>query len=271
MAEATSPRQNAVDVFMEPEEVHPSAFLVCLFRIHDHRRQEGLAWINQMMETIRRRRGFVQLRADKPTLWGVHDGKEHHVEPHHLAPAVFDFTTILLAGFNTNAEVQMWWSSDEVFHVLKSRDCIEKIGIFPVDGLAKGSDMLGMRGFGDRYVLFEFLKMLKFAPVQHYVDEYKRFAASCQKDLGVRCNLLLSEGIGGVLMNEFPLDAVCASTWRSNTESNIWLESDNYTLVLLPTRREFANAFVVLVPIFEDKMEQHLHHKKNPGALTRLR
>jgi len=264
------PQQTQLQVQSPPPPEHGHCFVVGTFRVHEHQMRQGTAWIDSLQTTIQRQGGLIQLRSDKPKLWTIIDGKDHNVEPHHLEPAVFDFTTIMLAAFPSTQDLQLWWSSDEVFDVMKQRHVVEKVGIFPLDGLRVGQDLREMKGFGDRYVLLEFFKMLKYQPVQQYVDNYKRFASAALKTIGLNCNLLFAETTSGVLMNEFPLEAACASTWRSHTESQVWLESKDYQQVLKAGRHKYSKCLVVMVPIFEEKLEQMINDKKNPGTLTRL-
>merc|ERR1712129_654800 len=81
---------------------------------------------------------------------------------------------------------------------------------------------------GDRLILFEFMKLHAFKPLQQYVDEYKRLAATAKTVLGQNVNLLFAEGVHGTLMNEFPLEAACASCWRTKNEMLVWYQPDMY-------------------------------------------
>merc|ERR1711963_413135 len=103
-------------------------FLICLFRIDEGAFQLGVNFINQLQATVRKKGGVIQLRSDKPKFWSIVDGKDHNIEPNHLNPAVFEFNSIMLAGFPNSEDVQTWWNSDDVFKLLMWRECMEKIG-----------------------------------------------------------------------------------------------------------------------------------------------
>merc|ERR1719401_806048 len=186
------------------------------------------------------------------------DGREHNVEPNHLNPAVFDCNAVVILGFKSSSDVHGWWNSDEVFEILKWRSCMEKIGLFLIDGLQESCDFTDRQraAFGDRIMLLELIKMESFKPMQQYVDSYKRFAEAAGTDLGQKCNLYFAEGVSGVLMNEFPLEAACASSWRSKAEVNVWYDSEMYQNLLLPQRSQFSRCFAVVLPIFEEKLEE---------------
>jgi len=257
----------------EEEVVEAWTFLVCLFKRKENMKLESMKFFDHFARTVRNRGGVIQLRSDKPQFWHIFDGKDNMVEPNHLNPAIFDFNCIVLAAFPSSEEVHTWWNSDEVFEWLKWREPVEKIGIFPVDGLQQGTDVKDQQrlSFGDRMMLFELLKMQKFKPIQQYVDDYKRFAETAAKDIGMNCHLLFAEGLSSVLMNEFPLDAACASSWRSKEEAHVWYDSDHYHMSLMPSKTHYAKALTIVVPIFEEKLENLQQTKAGLNVMTRLR
>ncbi|CAE7503282.1 unnamed protein product [Symbiodinium natans] len=184
------------------------------------------------------------------------DGKDHNVEPNHLNPAVFDFETVLVASFKDLEAVHSWWSSDQVFELMKQRGPLTKMGLHTVDGLAQGFEGTKKRAaMGDKLMLLEIAKIDSFKPIQRYVDMYKRLAAKAHKDIGTACNLLFAEGISGVLLNEFPVQAICASCWRTRSDLLSWYEAPNYQQDLMPLRYDFAKCFAVAVPMYEDRKE----------------
>merc|ERR1712048_873211 len=77
---------------------------------------------------------------------------------------------------------------------------------------------------------------------------------TAREDIGVECNLLFAESISGVLMNEFPLDAVCASSWRMKSDAQFFYDSDAYQRQLMGLRRDYSRSFAMLVPLVDERM-----------------
>eukprot|EP00440_Ansanella_granifera_P041836 gb/GFBE01045359.1/.p1 GENE.gb/GFBE01045359.1/~~gb/GFBE01045359.1/.p1 ORF type:complete len:265 (+),score=59.22 gb/GFBE01045359.1/:1-795(+) len=244
--------------------VHAEHFLVALFKRRAGQERAARQIIGALEQGIRDYGGKIQLRSDRPANWSILDGKQHFVEPDHLNPAIFDFDTIMVGAFKTSERVHTWWNSDEVFELMKFREPIEKMGLFTVDGLIEAFDLESKQrmSFGDKLMLIEFIKLDAFRPMQHYVDSYKRFAAQAQKDIGTPCNLLFAEGISSVLMSEFPVEACCASSWRTRSDVISWYEANNYQKELMPLRYDYAKCFTIIVPIFEDKLDEYEKAKK---------
>jgi len=234
-------------------------FLIAVFKARKGQEKDADAIISGLEREIRAVNGKIHLRSGRRASWDIMDGQDNFVEPNHLNPAVFNFDHILIAGFKTSETVHTWWNSDEVFELMKFREAVEKMGLFTVDGLVEAYDVNGKTklSFGDKLMLLEFLKLESFKPMQRYVDQYKRFSTTAQKDAGVQCNLTFAEGISGVLMNEFPVEAVCGSTWRTRSDLISWYESPNYQKVLMPLRYDHARCFAVVVPMFEDKLDTY--------------
>merc|ERR1712031_12026 len=64
---------------------------------------------------------------------------------------------------------------------------------------------------------------------------------------------LFAEGINGVLMNEFPLDAAIASFWRIKSDAQFFYDSDSYQRQLMVMRKDFSRSFAMLLPIFDER------------------
>merc|ERR1712224_899036 len=143
---------------------------------------------------------------------------------------------------------------------------MEKMGLFVIEGLQESFDILehNRLAFGDKLVLFEFVQMLAFRPVQQYVDTYKRIAHEVKQsnDVPIDCKLLFAEAVSGVLMNEFPLDAACASTWRNPAGAALWREMEEYIQILKPMRKHKAHCLSLLIPMFEDIIDQYQKARK---------
>lgn len=242
-------------------------FGLCLFkRSAEVDRRAQLEYINTFEKSVRSYGGNIQLRSDYPQSWDIIDGKDQHVEPNHLNPAIFDVNSVMIIAFPSRDEMTMWWDSDLVFELLKFRQPIEKMGIFIFEGLAQSWDIGDSRkvAFGDKICLLEFHKMLSFKHMQQYVDDYKRFAERAPKEIGMPCNLLFSEGVSGVLANEFPLEAACASTWRIKTDVHLWYDTEMYQESLYPVRNEFARTLTLMLPLHEERLEDlNAARKKN--------
>mmetsp|Transcript_66805 Transcript_66805/g.134148 ORF Transcript_66805/g.134148 Transcript_66805/m.134148 type:complete len:114 (+) Transcript_66805:64-405(+) len=87
--------------------------------------------------------------------------------------------------------------------------------------------------------------------MQDYVDRYKK-TIELNK---MKKNLLFAEGVSGVLMNEYPLDSACATSWRSKMEVMNWYDDGRYQQELIPVRREYSRCLTLLIPIFEDRID----------------
>jgi hypothetical protein len=263
MLAALIPTTEEIDEDQGVEE--PNRFVLCLFKIQDGSKPAAMKLLSVFEETVRSNDGHIQLRSHNPESWEIFEGRDHHVEPNHLNPAVFDFNCVLLAGFKDQEAVHKWWNSDQVFDVLKYRTGLEKMGFYIIEGLQESFDVLehNRLAFGDKMVLFEFVQMLAFKPVQQYVDTYKKVAHEIRLSMDVMdCNLLFAEAICGVLMNEFPLDAACASTWRNRSDASGWYELEAYQENLVPLRKTYAHCLSVLIPMFEDNVDQYEKARK---------
>lgn len=231
-------------------------FVVCLFK-----RNENVEWekahqfVNNVEATIRGSGGNIQIRAEKPKEWEIFDGKDNFSEPNHLNPAIFDFNCVMVGGFRNPHDVGAWWNSDPVFELLKYRSSVEKLGVYRVEGLQRSYDVSDHSkvAFGERLVMMEFINMQSFKPVQQYVDNYRLFAERSLLEIGIDCNLLFSEGVTGVLMNEFPLDACIASFWRMKSDAQVFYDSETYQRQLFVLRRDFSRSFAMLCPMFDER------------------
>mmetsp|Transcript_43478 Transcript_43478/g.101557 ORF Transcript_43478/g.101557 Transcript_43478/m.101557 type:complete len:264 (+) Transcript_43478:108-899(+) len=229
-------------------------FLLGLFKKHPDQKVAAERFLAGLEAKIRAYGGKVCVRSDQVALWDVMDGKDHNIEPNHLDPAVFDFDTVLVASFKDLEAVHSWWSSDQVFEQMKHRACLTKMSLHTVDGLVAGFEGTKQRAaMGDKLMLLEISKVEAFRPMQRYVDMYKHLAIKAHKDIGTVCNLLFAEGISGVLMNDFPVQAVCASCWRTRSDVISWYEAPNYQQDLMPLRYDFARCYTVAVPMWEDR------------------
>mmetsp|Transcript_25734 Transcript_25734/g.58564 ORF Transcript_25734/g.58564 Transcript_25734/m.58564 type:complete len:269 (-) Transcript_25734:70-876(-) len=255
------------------EAFEADQFVCFLFRFKEKAQVEATQFVDRLIQSVRDRGGKLQTRSDNAKLWEVVDGGVHLEEPNHLNPAIFDFTSIALAGFSTLEEVQMWWNSDQVFNILKFRDPIEKMGIYVIEGLQKSTDLLERNRFhfGDRILFFEFMKTLSFRPLQQYVDDYKRAAETAKQTVGKDCSLLFAESVSTIFFNEFPLDMVCASSWRMKPDAHQWYDATLYQEHLMPLRKEYSRCLSLLVPIFpEDRVDDFERAKKVLSATSKL-
>lgn len=218
-------------------------YAVCL--VNRREGEAGLKWVDDFVETIRAVPGKIQLLSSKPESWEVWEGKEHLVEPDHLSPAVFGFNSIIVAAFSDEDLIHAWWGSDMVFNVMKHRTPIDTLGVFIFDGLVEATDITdaGRIAFGDKYVLFEFHKMTCFKPVQQYCDNFRRYCEA------TRVQPIFSDSVKNTLVNEFPLDAVCATTWKQLLEAKLWRFSDIFQSTMLPSREQHSLCLGVLVPM----------------------
>lgn len=229
-------------------------FVITLLKTAEGKSQEAVKFLDDLVASVRAVGGKVQARAQKPSMWDVLDGGEHFVAPNHLSPACFDFDCILVSAFPTTEEVHAWWDSDRTFAALAGRSAVEKLGVYIVEGLASAFDIQDREKFqfGEKFLIIEFIAMLSFKPVQRYVDNYKRYSHRAINEAGVDCNTIFAEGVSGMLMNEFPLDACVASPWRLKTDAHYWYESDIYQKMLMPIRKEFSRSLALLIPINDD-------------------
>lgn len=247
-------------------------FLVCMFKSVEGKKDETLDWVDQLVLSIRKAGGKIHVHCHTPKDWEIFEGKDNFVPPNHLNPAVFDFDCFLLVAFDPVAEDQAerkpsehmeapahtWWKSDEVFELLKRRQNVEKIGIYGVEGMQKGVDVGANAAFnfGEKLMLFEFMIMHSFPPIQRYIDGYKRSSAC--KDAGVDVRMILADGVYNTYMKEIQLDAVCASSWRMKSDVTFFYESEKYQKQLMPLRGDYSRSLVILLPI----KDAHLRKKK---------
>jgi len=245
-------------------------FVVCLFKRNEKNHDAAHDFINGVEATVRASGGNIQIRTDKPKDWEIFDGKDNFTEPNHLNPAIFDFNCILVAGFRTTHDVHEWWNSDPMFERLKYRSPVEKMGVYVIEGLQQSYDISDHSkvAFGERLVLMEFINMQCFKPVQQYVDNYRLFAERSLTEIGMDCNLLFAEGVSGVLMNEFPLDAALASFWRMKSDAQFFYDSDSYQRHLLSLRKDYSRSFALVVPMFDERAAWEVaQEKKRQAAL----
>lgn len=247
-------------------------FVVCMCKSAEGKKDEALDWLDKLVVTIRKCGGKIQLRCHTPKDWEIFDGKENFVSPNHLNPAVFEFDCFLLIAFAPFAEDQAeqnpfepmetpahaWWKSDEVFELLKTRQDVEKIGIYAINGMQQGVDMGANAAFnfGEKLMLFELLIMHSFPPVQRYIDGYKRYSEL--KDAGVDVKMVIADGVVNTYMKEIQLDAVCASSWRMKSDVTFFYECETYQKRLMPLRKDYSRSLVILLPIADN----HLRKKK---------
>jgi len=249
-----------------------AAFLVCLLKRKESVKKEALNWCSRFQDTIRDMGGTIVIRVDRSHLWDVVDGRDHHIEPDHLHPAIFDMNGIILASFPTHGDVLRWWTSDAMFELIKWRTEIEKIGLFSTDSLRSFEDSNPERAqacYGDRILLLELMKMYAFKPVQSYVDNYKKCAEQAPNEIGIRCNLMVSEGITDTFMSEFPLDALCISGWRSKADAGEWCDSPAYTNQLLPDRVHAARCLSMMIPHNEAVVEAKIMKERHSEEMTK--
>lgn len=249
-------------------EVAPEAdhFVICLFKTLDGAFNVAMKFVNEFEKTVRDCGGMVHLRADNPKSWEIFDGKDHFVEPNHLNPAIFDFNCISVLGFRSLEDLHTWWHSDEVHDVLSLRESVEKLGVFVVEGLQKSIDLEERNRWqvGDRMVLFEFMKISNFQPIQQYVDQYQRLIDR----IGLGSTLLFAEGVSHVLMSEFPIDYACATSWRMKSEARRWYDTELYQQHLLRLRKEDARCLTILIPIFPDPRVDDLEKARKQMKLV---
>lgn len=241
-------------------------FVICLFKYRDRASPQADQFVSEFMKTVNGCGGNVHVWSDDTASWDIVDGRDNFAEPNHLNPAIFDFNCLVVCGFHGLEEVNVWWNSDEIFNLLKGRDPMQKIGAYIVDGLQKSIDVSERNrySFPERLILFEFMKIEAFKPMQQYVDNYKRFT----ENLKMSNNLLFAEGVSGVLMNEFTLDAACASSWKMKTDAHYWYETELYQKHLMPLRMEYARCFTVLVPIFREERIDDLERARKMLVAT---
>lgn len=230
-------------------------FVVCIFKRNEKEPEAYHNYLNEVQKSIRGSGGNIQIRTDKPKEWEIFDGKDNFAEPNHLNPAIFDFSCIMVGAFRNTHDVCAWWNSDPVFELLKYRTPVEKMGVYVIEGVQKSYDMSDHSkvSFGERLVLMEFINMQSFKPVQQYVDNYRMFAERSLQEIGMDCNLFFAEGVGGVLMNEFPLDAAVASFWRMRSDAQFFYDSESYQRQLLPLRQDFSKSLAMIIPMFDER------------------
>jgi hypothetical protein len=228
-------------------------FVVCLMRKRKDMFNEAEKFFQRFEEVLRASGGKVQQRTCTPKNWVVIDGQDNWKQPNHLSPAIFDFDAVIIGAFKTQEELMTWWSSDEMFSLIKARQPIEKLGIYALNGLQQAYDVSDRNKihYGEKFVFVEFIKMQAFKPVQHYVDCYKRYAERALQEIGIDCSLLFAEGVSVMLMSEFPLEAICASTWRMRMDVNFWCDAEIYQKQLLPLRQSYSTSVAMVLPIHE--------------------
>jgi hypothetical protein len=234
-------------------------YVVCMIRRKDTPNQQaGVQWVKDLIEVIREFNGQIQLQSWKPEAWEIYEGKDNFVEPNHLNPAIFDFNAIVLAAFPDDEVVQAWWGSDKVFEMMKYRDPIDAVGIYTVDGMAVASDVKDPAriAFGDKYVLFEFHKMLSFKPMQQYCDSFYRYAQAS------RVKPIFSDSIKNTLCNEFPLDAVCGTSWKQLLEAKLWRNNDVFQSTMVDARSDHGLCLSILIPMYEATVDDIKQAKK---------
>lgn len=245
--------------------IDADVFVVCLLKRMESEEllldalSPSLGFVELLADTMRQCRGKIQLLSHRPESWEVYEGKDHLVEPNHLNPAVFDFNCIVLAAFEDEEAVHSWWNSDLAFEVMKQRKTIETMGVYIIDGVSRGWDIddYTKMAFGDRFVMFEFLKMVNFKPVQQYVDNYRRYAEA------TKCHSLFSDGVKNMLINEFPLDAVCGTSWRQKLDAKLWHHSDTFQNQMVPQREGCALCLALLVPMHEATVDDYEKARKH--------
>eukprot|EP00928_Gymnodinium_smaydae_P073814 TRINITY_DN56948_c0_g1_i1.p1 TRINITY_DN56948_c0_g1~~TRINITY_DN56948_c0_g1_i1.p1 ORF type:complete len:275 (-),score=48.93 TRINITY_DN56948_c0_g1_i1:287-1111(-) len=247
----------------------PDFFVLCLFKCRADCAEKAGDIIRSLESSIRDKGGTIQMRCDEPKNWHIVDGKDNFKEANHLSPAVFDVEAIVMGAFSTTELIHAWWTSEEVFEIMKWREPVEKMGVYVFDGLQTARDVTETTSLycSDRFILLELLKMHAFKPVQHYVDCYKRFAERSMQEVGVECNLLFAEGVRAVLMDEFSLEAACASAWPMRQDMNVFYDSNVYQQELMPMRCDYATCLTMLVPINEDSRSQRA--SKAAGSTNR--
>lgn len=263
----------ALEAYEGADPDGPDQFVICLFKRNDKDFITAQRFINNIEATVRDCGGNIQLRTDKPKDWEIFDGKDNFTEPNHLNPAIFDFNCLMVAGFRNTHDVYQWWNSDPMFEILKYRSPVEKMGVYVIEGLQQSYEVsdqsLNKVAFGERLVLVEFINMQSFKPVQQYVDNYRLFAERSLNEIGMDCNLLFAEGVSGVLMNEFPLDASIASLWRMKSDALFFYDSDQYQRHLMVLRKDFSRSFAMLIPIADERDPRQVASEKKKQLALR--
>lgn len=228
-------------------------FVVCIFRFSDPRGAEATAFLETLEKCIAQNEGKVVLRSQAWEEWQVYDGGNNFIAPNHLNPAIFDFNTIMLVGFESFNAVQSWWKSEEMFSCLMRRSAAEKIGIYSFEGLRELQTNNERFSFSEKFVYMEFISIQNFRPCQRFLDLYKRFSEKAILEIGMDCNLLFSDTAHDVFMSEFPLHAMCASGWRLKTDPHFWYDSSSYKQQLLSWREENSVSFAAVIPAVDPK------------------
>jgi hypothetical protein len=270
----------AWDRQLSSEADGPDQFVICLFKRNEKDHQEyqnSQRFINSVEASIRSSGGKIQIRTERLKDWDIFDGKDNITEPNHLNPAIFDFGVLLVGAFSNSHDVYSWWNSDPVFEILKYRTPIEKMGVYVIEGMQQAYDVSDRNhtkvAFGERLVLIEFINMQSFKPVQQYVDNYRIYAEHSLNDIGIDINMLFAEGVSGVLMNEFPLDAAIASLWRMKSDALLFYDSDAYQRDFMKARKDYSRSLAMLIPIFDERLMEgrELVEKKQKQQLVARR
>eukprot|EP00929_Paragymnodinium_shiwhaense_P073921 TRINITY_DN37787_c0_g2_i4.p1 TRINITY_DN37787_c0_g2~~TRINITY_DN37787_c0_g2_i4.p1 ORF type:complete len:163 (+),score=44.37 TRINITY_DN37787_c0_g2_i4:62-490(+) len=101
-------------------------FVVCLTKKVKDKDEEAEVFLQKLENTVRVWGGKMQSRTNNKEHWHIVDGKDNFKAPNHLSPAIFDFDSILIPVFSGPEELMTWWSSDEVFELLKEKLCPER-------------------------------------------------------------------------------------------------------------------------------------------------
>lgn len=253
--------------------IKASVFVVCLTKRNPDKAAESEVFFKNFENAVRNQGGMIQMRSNSSTNWHIVDGKDHWKAPNHLNPAIFDFDAMVIAAFPDHTDLMTWWASDEMFKLMKERSAIQKFGVFCCDGVHQGWDVLDRNKsvYGEKFIFLEFIKMEAFKPVQHYVDCYKRYSERALQEIGIECSLLFADSVTTVLMNEFPVEAICASCWRMRMDCNFWYDAEMYQRELLPLRRNYAKSLSLVSPIYEELTTEFLSRKEaKQNVLDRL-
>eukprot|EP00933_Yihiella_yeosuensis_P038416 TRINITY_DN3234_c0_g5_i1.p1 TRINITY_DN3234_c0_g5~~TRINITY_DN3234_c0_g5_i1.p1 ORF type:complete len:284 (-),score=50.48 TRINITY_DN3234_c0_g5_i1:226-1077(-) len=252
---------------LEPYDEEADQFLLCVFKKNTECDDWAapIKYITKMEGSMKKYGATIQLRSDRPENWEILDGQDNYVEPNHLNPAIFDFDSILLAGFKTTQDVYTWWTSEEVFELMKWREPLDKLGVFVIEGMTKAVDPFSKQTgvFGDKHMYFELMKQQSFQPMQYYCDNYKRLIYQGMKEMGVVSTICFAEGVGGVLMSDFPIEAACASAWKTKADIHGWFESNIYQKNLYGTRMEYSKSVTMIVPLMEDRIDNYEKVRKS--------
>jgi len=239
-------------------------FVLCLIKSVDGADAEDIRdFVEHLELSVRALSGKVQLVSVDSREWLVFDGEEHLVAPDHLSEAYFGFDCLLVCAFGSIDAVHRWWSSDEVFEVLKHRSAIEKLGIHAIDGNLPGFDVTNLEKFnyGDKFMLLELMGMQNFKPMHAYLSEFKRFVDQSQAaKKKTESKLVFADSVLAALMNEIPLDLTLGTFWRLRDDAIAFHNQEAYQQRLKPLRQEFSRSVVMLVPIFEVR---RLHASKS--------